>query len=260
MTDTLINVSRKDAVAILTINRPKALNALNSELLAQFAVALADIHKSDDVSVLIVTGSGEKAFVAGADIAEMKDMTPQQAVEFSCRGIAVLDALARLEIPVIAAVNGFALGGGFELALGCDFVYASDNARFAFPEVTLGIMPGFGGSLNLPRLIGPALAKELIFTGKMIDAETALKLGIVNKLVAQDKLMEVAVATADKIAANGKLGVAAAKNTIVNGLEMSKGEAYQYESSRFGLLFATEDQQEGMQAFLDKRKPQFENS
>jgi len=259
MSDNYIEVSRQGAVAILTINRPKALNALNADLLDQLIDSIKNIQTADDISVLIITGSGEKAFVAGADIVEMKDMTPLQAVESANRGIAALDALEKLEIPVIAAVNGFALGGGFELALASDFIYASDNAKFAFPEVSLGIMPGFGGTQNLPRLVGPNLAKELIFTGKMLDAETAKTLGIVNQVVPQEQLMEVAVATAEKIAANGKMGVIAAKKTIVNGMNMPKNEAYRYESSQFGLLFSTDDQKEGMQAFVDKRKPQFSN-
>jgi enoyl-CoA hydratase len=252
-------VEKKEGVALLTVNRPKVLNALNEEVLKELRSALAALEEDSGVEVVVLTGAGEKAFVAGADIAAMANMAPSAALGFAREGQQVLLAIERMRKPVIAAVNGFALGGGLELALACDFIYASEKARFGFPEVTLGIMPGFGGTQNLSRLIGPKRASEMVFTGRMINAQKALEWGLVNEILPAAELLDGAVKTARQIAANGSLGVAAAKDALVSGLNMSKEDGFRYESALFANLFATDDQKEGMAAFLDKRKPDFKN-
>lgn len=252
-------VEKNDAVALLTINRPKALNALNTEVLRELQVALAALDEDIQVKTVVLTGAGEKAFVAGADIAEMAQMGPAAALELSRQGQQVLLAIERMRKPVIAAVNGFALGGGLELALACDFVYASEKAKFGLPEVTLGIMPGFGGTQSLARIIGPRRASELVFSGRVIGAAKALEWGMVNEILPADELLEGARKTALQIAANGSLGVAAAKDALVSGLNMTKEDGFRYESTLFATLFATDDQKEGMAAFLEKRKPDFKS-
>jgi enoyl-CoA hydratase len=209
------------------------------------------------VKVLIVTGSGEKAFVAGADIAEMKGMNSIEALNFSKLGHLTLKMIQDLDRPAIAVVNGFALGGGMEIALACDFIYASENARFGLPEVTLGIFPGFGGTQRLPRLIGKGKAKELILTGKMISAQEAYQMGIVNRVFPQASLMEETQKVALQIAANGAVGVRLAKTVVDAGYNMELAEACSLESYAFSLGFTTEDQKEGMTAFIEKRKPNF---
>ena len=252
-----ISVSLEEGIAILKINRPKVLNALNRATLLEIQRALKELEKDSEVRVLIITGEGEKAFVAGADISEMAPMNPKEALEFSKLGHETLNLIEEFPSPVIAAVNGYALGGGLELVLACDIILASENARLGLPEVTLGICPGFGGTQRLPRLIGKARAKELIFTGEMIDAKKAYEFGIVNKVVPQDKLLDEAKEIARKIAKNGPLAVRAAKRLVEKGLETSlrNGEAMEIEA--WANLFATEDQKEGMKAFLEKRKPEF---
>jgi enoyl-CoA hydratase len=250
-------IDHTDGVATLTINRPQALNALNSELLEELACAFYGLNEDAAVKAVIITGSGEKAFVAGADIKEMAAMTAYEGHRFGLKGQQVMLAMEKMRKPVIAAVNGFALGGGLELALGCDFIYASAKAKLGFPEVTLGIMPGFGGTQNLPRLIGPNRANEMIFTGRMITAEKALAWGIVNEVFAPEELLDRAREAAAAIAAVGSLGVAYAKDAIANGLNMTKEDGFRYEASLFGVLFATEDQKEGMGAFVEKRKALF---
>jgi enoyl-CoA hydratase len=244
-------------IGILTINRPKALNALNIETLKEIQRAVQEAKDHPELRGLIVTGSGEKAFVAGADITEMKGMNSLEALEFSRLGHATLEMLQDFDRPVIAAVNGFALGGGTEIALACDFIYASENAKFGLPEVTLGIFPGFGGTQRLPRLIGKGRAKELIFTGKMVGAREAFELGIVNRVVPQPSLMEEAKKVAGQIAANGAVGVRLAKMLVDSGFNIDLDEACLLESHAFGIGFATEDQKEGMTAFVEKRKPNF---
>ena len=251
----LIEIS--DGVATLTINRPQALNSLNSELLGELGCALYQLEYDANTRVIIVTGSGEKAFVAGADIKEMSEMTAHDAHRFAIKGQYVMMAMEKMKKPVIAVVNGFALGGGLELALGCDFIYASAKAKLGFPEVTLGIMPGFGGTQNLSRLIGPNRANEMIFTGRMITAEKALAWGIVNEVFAPEELLAKARETAAAIAGVGTIGVAYAKDAIANGLNMGKEDGFRYEASLFGVLFATADQKEGMGAFVEKRKAEF---
>ena len=244
-------------VAKLTINRPQSLNALNEQLLTELECAISHLEQDDDVKVVVITGAGEKAFVAGADIKEMASLDSFQGHSFALKGQKVMLALRKMKKPVIAALNGYALGGGLELALACDFIYASDKAKVGFPEVTLGIMPGFGGTQNLARLIGPAKANEMIFTGRMISAEKALAWGIVNEVYPAAELLTKALETASTIAGTGLVGVAYAKDAIANGLNMTKEDGFRYEASLFGVLFATKDQREGMAAFVEKRAANF---
>lgn len=260
MTGKFVEKRVDGSVCTLTITRPDALNALNSEVLTELEASLLEIDRDDAISVGVLTGSGDKAFIAGADIREMRDIEPLQAVAFAEQGLRVLQTLARMKIPVIAAVNGFALGGGFELALACDFIYAAESATFGFPEVGLGIIPGFGGTQTLPRLVGPNIARELIFTGKRIDAHQAKALGIVNEVIPSTELLDRAHDTARKIAANGGVAVALAKTAIAKGMNMAMDDALKFESGCFAILFSTEDQKEGMQAFVERRKPAFKNT
>jgi len=252
-----ILLSFEGEIGILAINRPKALNALNTEVLKDIQMGIQEAKDRSEMKVLILTGSGEKAFVAGADIAEMKGMNSIEALNFSKMGHLTLKMIQDLDRPVIAAVNGFALGGGTEIALACDFIYASENARFGFPEVTLGIFPGFGGTQRLPRLIGKGKAKELILTGKMITAQEAYQMGIVNRVFPPISLMEETKKVALQIAANGAVGVRLAKMVMDAGFNMDLTEACSLESYAFSFGFTTEDQKEGMTAFIEKRKPQF---
>jgi enoyl-CoA hydratase len=244
-------------VATLTVNRPQSLNALNSALLGELECAFYQLRTDAEVKTIVITGSGEKAFVAGADIKEMATLTPPQAHAFALKGQQVLLALEGMKKPVLAAVNGYALGGGLELALACDFIYASESAKLGFPEVTLGIMPGFGGTQNLARLIGPGRAKELVFSGKMIPAQQAVAWGVVNQVFPAADLLPKAQEMAAAIAQTAPLGVGYAKDAIVNGLNMSKEDGFRYEASLFGVLFGTQDQREGMAAFVEKRAAKF---
>jgi enoyl-CoA hydratase len=252
-----ILLSFEGEIGILTINRPKALNALNNETLRDIQAGIQEVMDHSELKVLIITGSGEKAFVAGADIAEMKGMNSMEALNFAKFGHLTLRMVQELHRPVIAAVNGFALGGGTELALGCDFIYASENAKFGLPEVTLGIFPGFGGTQRLPRLIGKGKAKELILTGKMITAQEAYQMGIVNRVFPQASLMEETKKVALQIAANGAVGVRSARMLVDTGFNMDLAEALTLESYVFSFMFTTEDQKEGMTAFVEKRKPNY---
>jgi enoyl-CoA hydratase len=244
-------------IGIFTINRPKSLNALNIETLKEIQMGIQEVKDRPDMKVLILTGAGEKAFIAGADITEMKDMNSLQASQFSKLGHLTLNMIQDLDRPVIAAVNGFALGGGMEVALACDFIYASENAKFGLPEVTLGVFPGFGGTQKLPRLIGKGKAKELILTGKMISAQEAYQMGIVNRVFPQASLMEETKKVAAQIAGNGAVGVRLAKMVTNAGYNMDLEKACSLESYAFGISFAAEDQKEGMTAFVEKRKPNF---
>jgi len=250
-------IENQDGVALVTINRPAAMNSLNSAVLTDLLDAFAALGEDDAVKVVVLTGSGEKAFIAGADIAEMSEMTVQQAQEFSRKGQQLVGRIGQLSKPVIAAVNGFALGGGLEMTLACDFAYASEKAKLGFPEVTLGIMPGFGGTQKLARILGRSRANELIFTGKILTGVEAGAWGIVNAVIPPAELLGTVMATARKIAGNGMLGVAASKEAVRSGLDMCEADGMNYESLLFGSLFATADQKEGMRAFLDKRKPVF---
>jgi enoyl-CoA hydratase len=250
-------VATTDGVATLTINSPRTLNALNSEILRELECALYTLQLDESVQAVVLTGAGEKAFVAGADIKEMSAMTAYEGHQFGLMGQRVMLLIRNMTKPVIAAVNGYALGGGLELALACDFIYASEKARVGFPEVTLGIMPGFGGTQNLARLIGKNKANELIFTGRMIDAAKALSWGIVNEVFPPEELLPKALETATAITRGGTLGVAYAKDAIACGLDMAREDGFRYEASLFGVLFATADQKEGMEAFVAKRTAEF---
>ncbi|MBC7196657.1 MAG: enoyl-CoA hydratase/isomerase family protein [Deferribacterales bacterium] len=256
-----LKVAKTEKILTITINRPEALNALNKEVLKELECALYDTYLNEDIRVVVLTGEGEKAFVAGADIKEMQNMNTCQAIDFAKKGHDILRLIRKMPQPVIAAVNGYALGGGFEMALACDIIFASSNAKFGFPEVTLGIMPGFGGTQNLSRIVGEKIASELIFTGKMITAQRGKELNIVSEVFEnKEKLMENVYKTCEQIVSNSKLGIKFAKEAILNGINMPINEAYNYESSLFGGLFSTEDQKEGMKAFVEKRKAQFKGA
>ena len=250
----------KKNIAVITINRPKSLNALNTDVLNELFCAFEEVSSNPDIRVLILTGSGEKAFVAGADIAELAELNTLQAKLFASGGHKTMAAIGDLSIPVIAAVNGFALGGGLELALSCDFIYASDNAKFGLPEITLGLIPGFGGTQRLSRIIGKNLAKELIFTGKIISADEAFQMGFVNKIVAPDQLMDKTFKTAEAITTKGRVSLNAAKQTINQGLDVDLATGCKMEIDSFALCMASEDAKEGTHAFLEKRKPEFKGN
>jgi enoyl-CoA hydratase len=257
MTYANIIFQSQEGIATITFNRPKALNALNQDLLAELSRALDDIGADENIRVLILTGAGEKSFVAGADITELATFSALQAKVFSRAGHAIIARLQELPIPVMAAVNGFALGGGCEIALACDFIYAGENARFGLPEITLGLIPGFGGTQRLPRLIGPNMAKELIFTGKMIAASEAAQIGLVNKVVPAAALMEEVLKTAREIAAKGRVSLRAAKQAVNHGLNVDLATGCHIETDAFGLVLASPDAKEGTSAFLEKRKAVF---
>lgn len=250
---------KKDKIATISINRPKALNALNSETLKELDCVVDMIAEDEGVYAVILTGVGEKAFVAGADITEMKDMSVAEGRKFGMLGNKVFRKIDLLEKPIIAAVNGFALGGGCELSMACDIRIASTNAKFGQPEVGLGITPGFGGTQRLARIAGMSVAKELIFTGRIIKAEEALRVGLVNKVVEPDKVMEEAVSFANTIAAQAPIAVKYCKAAINRGMQCDIETALMYESEVFGECFATEDQKEGMTAFVERREKSFKN-
>lgn len=250
----------EDTIALITFNRPKALNALNSALIGELSDALDDISDNADIRVLILTGAGDKSFVAGADITELTKFNPLEAKLFSEKGHVAIFKLQALSIPVIAAVNGFALGGGSEIALACDFIYASENAKFGLPEITLGIIPGFGGTQRLPRLIGQNAAKELIFTGKMIAAEEAKELGLVNRVFPEDALMDQVRKTAQTIASRGRVSLRAAKQAVNRGMNVDIVTGCQIEVEAFSLCMTSPDAKEGTSAFLEKRKAAFKGS
>ncbi len=243
-------------IAIVTVNRPKALNALNAETLADIEKAMDAAAADPEVKVVILTGAG-RAFVAGADITFMQNMTAMEARAFAMLGQAVFRKIETMEKPVIAAVNGFALGGGCELAMSCDFRIASDAAKFGQPEVGLGVTPGFGGTQRLPRLVGEGMAKELCYTGDTIDANEALRIGLVNHVVPGDELMTYVKDMAKRIASKGQLAVRMCKKAINEGMQVDIDRAMTLEADIFGILFSTEEQKEGMTAFVEKRKPVF---
>ncbi|RPJ16594.1 MAG: enoyl-CoA hydratase/isomerase family protein, partial [Desulfobacteraceae bacterium] len=231
----------EEGIATITFNRPKALNALNSELMEEFSHALDEISGNEDVRVLILTGAGEKSFVAGADIAELAKFNSLEGRIFAKKGQSVIGKLQELTIPVIAAVNGFALGGGSEIALASDFIYASEKAVFGLPEINLGIIPGFGGTQRLPRLVGTNVAKEMIFTGKMIPASEALGIGMVNRVVAPEALMDETIKTAKSIAQKGKTSLRAAKQAINNGINADLSTGCSIEVDSFALCMSSGD-------------------
>ncbi|MBZ4663380.1 MAG: enoyl-CoA hydratase/isomerase family protein [Caloramator sp.] len=249
-----ISFEKRDNVAVLKISRPKFLNALNSNTLLELDSIIEDVKRDKDIYVLVITGEGNKAFVAGADIKEMSNMFVFEAREFSILGNSVFRKIEELEIPTIAAVNGYALGGGCELSLCCDIRIASENAKFGQPEVTLGITPGFGGTQRLARIIGTSRAKELIYTGRMIDAKEAEKIGLVNKVVPQENLMDEVMDLANSISKNAPVAVRMCKVAINRGIDVDIKTGIQYEAEIFSHCFSTEDQRDAMAAFLDKRK------
>lgn len=252
-------LDKDEGIATLTINRPKSLNALNKETLEEILTCCKELGEDRSVHVVIITGAGEKAFVAGADISFMAGLDPAAGRVFGRLGHAVTRTIENLPQPVIAAINGFALGGGCELALACDIRLASGNAKFGQPEVNLGVIPGFGGTQRLPRLIGKGLANELLFSGNIIDAEEACRIGLVNRVVSQEKLMVECRELALKICSRGPAAVRLCKEVVNNGMEMDLNRACSYEADLFALCFAGDEQKEGMTAFLEKRTPNFQN-
>jgi enoyl-CoA hydratase len=250
-------VSVSDRIATVTINRPKSLNALNFATMRDLSGAFGELGGREDVGVVLLTGSGEKAFVAGADISEMKDYTTMQAFEFSMYGQGVLEKMERLPQPVIGVINGFALGGGCELAMACDILVAADTAKLGQPEVNLGIIPGYGGTQRLPRLVGRNVAKELVLTGEMITAQRAYEIGLVNRVVPQAGLMDAAREIAAKILSKGPVAIRMAKMAMNRGLDLDLSNACALEANAFSVGFSTADRVEGMTAFLSKRKAAF---
>ena len=247
-------LEKEDHLAIITINRPKALNALNSETLNDINSVLDDLEKDNNIYAVILTGAGEKSFVAGADIAEMKDLNEEEGRKFGELGNKVFRRLETLDKPVIAAVNGFALGGGCEISMACDIRIASETAIFGQPEAGLGITPGFGGTQRLARIVGIGRAKEIIYSAQNIKADEAYRIGLVNKVVPLEELMPTAKKLASKIMRNAPIAVKLCKDAINRGMQVDIDKAVNIESEDFGKCFATEDQTEGMTAFLERRK------
>jgi enoyl-CoA hydratase len=253
-----LKLERRDAVAIVTVARPEKLNALNRATLGEIDHVFAALATDPSVRAIVITGDGPKAFIAGADIGELSVLDTRGAEEASAYGSSIVRRIERMRAPVIAAVNGFALGGGCELALGCAIRIASDNAKFGLPEVGLGIIPGYGGTQRLPRLVGLGIASELIATGRMIHAAEALRIGLVNRVVPQAELLDAALAMANEIAARAPLAVAAALEAARLGLETDLDTGLRMESSLFGMLGSTEDMHKGLAAFSEKKKIAFE--
>ena len=252
MTNVLLE--KKGHIAVATINRPKALNALNSDVLSDLGELVDIVNADSEIRALVLTGSGEKAFVAGADIGEMSTLTPEEGEAFGKHGNDVFRRIETLPIPTIAAVNGFALGGGCELSMSCDIRICADTAVFGQPETGLGITPGFGGTQRLARLVGPGMAKQLIYTAKNIKADEALRIGLVNAVYPLEELMAAAEKLAETITKNAPIAVRACKKAINDGLEAKMDDAIVIEEKLFGSCFKTADQIEGMSAFLEKRK------
>ncbi len=252
-----VRMQRDGAVMTVTIDRPKALNALNAAVLDALHAVFTDIQNDRELAVVVLTGAGGKAFVAGADIAEMVDLTPEGAHAFALKGHAVCALISRVGIPVIAAVDGFALGGGLELALACDFIVASDKSRFGQPETKLGLIPGFGGCVRLPRRIGKAAAAQWIYSSDIIDANTALRMGLVTEVISSEQFSSRVNAIAQAIASRGPCAVRAAKRVLVESEDLDMISACALEAKAFSSLFATPEMREGTTAFLAKREPVF---
>jgi len=248
----------KDGIATITINRPDVLNALNLQVLNELLIVIGEASSDPNVKVLILTGAG-RSFVAGADIEQMRNFTTRQGLAFGDFGHSVILGLETMDKPVLAAVNGFALGGGTELALGCDFIYASAKAKFGQPEVNLGIIPGFGGTQRLARTVGMNKARELIYSGAVISAEEAMRIGLVAEMFEPDELMNKVREKAHLLMTKGPLAIATAKRVMNKGVDLSLDSALEFEKQAFSALFGTEDQKEGMTAFVEKRDPQFKN-
>ncbi|ONI38266.1 enoyl-CoA hydratase [Candidatus Epulonipiscium fishelsonii] len=255
---SFVTVEKKKNVGILTIDRPAALNALNTEVLNDLNNAIDNIEQDDDIYVVVVTGAG-RSFVAGADIAQMKDLSSIEGKKFGAFGNTVFLKLENMSKPVIAAINGFCLGGGSELALSCDIRLASQKAKFGQPEVGLGITPGFGGTQRLPRVIGMSKAMELILTGKVIGADEAKAIGLVSEVYPPEELLDKAIALAEEISANAQIAVCQSKRAMRMGIQTDINTGLALEAEAFGVCFGTEDQKEGMCAFLEKREKNFKN-
>src|SRR5215467_1573019 len=252
-----ILLEKKNAIAYITVNRPKVLNALDMATMDELRTAFHNVKSDAGVRVVILTGSGEKAFIAGADISELAKNDPVSAKEYALRGQNVLNLIENVGKPVIACINGFALGGGCEIALACTIRLASDNAKLGQPEVKLGIIPGYGGTQRLPRLVGKGIAMQLLLTGEMITAQEANRIGLVNEVTAPAELIPRAEAIAQKIIANGPLAVQYTMEAVNKGMETPLAEGLYIEAVLFGMACATEDQKEGTKAFLEKRAAQF---
>jgi len=257
MTFENLRLEKKNAIAYVTVNRPKVLNALNMATMEDLRHAFTDIKNDAAIRAVILTGSGEKAFIAGADIGELAKNDAVTAKEYTHRGQSVLDLIEKLGKPVIACINGFALGGGCEIALACTMRLASESAKLGQPEVKLGIIPGYGGTQRLPRLVGKGVAMQLVLSGEIISAQEALRIGLVNEVVAAAELIPRAEAIAQKIIANAPLAVQYAMEAVNHGMDMTLAEGLYVEATLFGLICATEDKQEGTTAFLEKRPVQF---
>jgi len=256
--DTVL-VEIDERIATLTINRPRALNTLDMETLDALSRAVRELTEREDVRVIIVTGSGNKAFCAGADIAMMHAMQPLEARELAVKGQRIFHELETCSKPVIAAVNGYALGGGCELAMSCDIRIACSEAKFGQPEISIGTIPGFGGTQRLSRFVGKSRALELLLTGDMIDAQEALRIGLVNRVAPKENLVQEVRDLAKKISQKPGYAAALCKESVNRGLDMDLDQGCAFEAQLFGLSFATEDQKEGMAAFLEKRPPVFRN-
>ncbi|MCI4371856.1 MAG: enoyl-CoA hydratase-related protein [Thermoplasmata archaeon] len=250
-----VRVEMEERLAIVTITRPEQLNALNSIVLRELSMTIEHLSMAQAVGAIILTGAGDKAFVAGADIKEMAGLTGLEMRAFSEMGRRLGDAMAACGKPIIAAINGYALGGGAELALACDIRIASERAKIGQPEVNIGIIPGFGGSQRLPRLVGPGWAAEMIYTGDAIDAGTAERIGLVNRVVPADRLLEEAKAIARKILEKGPAAISLAKACLRAAMEMPLSAGLDFETAAFGVVGSTRDKEEGMRAFIEKRKP-----
>jgi enoyl-CoA hydratase len=246
-----------EGIATITVNRPQAMNAMTLATLQELAAAVREMIVSSEVRVVIITGAGTKAFIAGGDIAMLRELDPCGARDLALLAQGVCNAIEQSPKPFIAAINGYALGGGCELAMSCDIRIASDSARFGQPEINIGTLPGFGGSQRLPRLIGKGRALEMILTGEMIDAQEAWRIGLVNKVLPAEELQSATRAIALKLASKSMVALKFCKEAVQNGMEMDLPHACQYEADLFALSFSTADQQEGMSAFLEKRKPVF---
>src|SRR5438105_15839970 len=249
---------KKNSIAYVTVNRPKVLNALNMATMEELRTAFTDIKNDTSIRVVLFTGSGEKAFIAGADIGELAKQDAVAGKEYTHRGQSMLDLMENLGKPVIACINGFALGGGCEIAMACTLRLASENARLGQPEVKLGIMPGYGGTQRLPRLVGKGIAMQLVLSGDMMSAQDAYRIGLVNEVVAFAELIPRAEAIAQKIVANAPLAVQYAMEAVIKGMEMTLAEGLCLEATLFGVCWSTEDKKEGTTAFLEKRQAQFQ--
>jgi len=253
--DTLYE--KKDGIATITINRPAVLNAMSEGTVGEVLAILEDAEKDESVKIIVITGAGEKSFCTGLDLKSVKDITVVKAVETTRRGQKLTLAVEELGKPVIAAINGYALGGGLELAMACDIRIASENARLGQTELNVGLIPGWGGTQRLPRLVGKGIAKELIFTGKMIDAKTAERLGIVNMVVPSENLKSAVEGLAKEIMSKSPIAMKLVKELVNSSIETDLGTGLVHEAEAFGILSSTEDFREGVSAFIEKRKPQF---